>query len=136
MKSSGKPKISPSILPSFGCYYKADAVANADADCNHQHIHLPIHTSTTCYYRADANVDVNVGVNANADDSYGYFEAASMSGPYFFGSPDTLTPPDQLPEIYFCQRYTATRDKTTRIFTNVPPTEVQSTKRLLPWSTG
>ena len=59
-----------------------------------------------------------------------------MAGPYFFGSPDTLTLLDQLPEIHFCQRYTDTRNKTTRIFTKVSPTEVQSTKGLLPWSTG
>ena len=46
-------------------------------------------------------------------DSYGYVEAASIAGPYFVGSPVTLTPPDRLPERHFCQRYTDTRNETT-----------------------
>ena len=136
LKPSGKAKISASILPSIKRYLRADVVAAANADCDYLHIYLPMHTSTKCYFRADANVDVNADINVNADDSYGYFEATIMTGPYFFGSPDILTPPDQLPEIHFCQRYTDIRNKPTRIFTNVPPTEVQSTRGLLPWSIG
>ena len=77
-------------------------------------------------------MDANAVDNANDNDSYGSFEAESMSGPYFFGSPDTLTLLDQLPELHFCQGYADIRNKTTRICTEAPPTEVQSTKGSLP----